>query len=80
MPLLPSFFASSADAHGLRAAIDAAALASSIGNTEALDAMMEQAKQTRPKDLVPMFYSLLKVLGGLVVLGTGNILVLGGLG
>ena len=44
------------------------------------NAMVEQAKQTRPKDLVPMFYTLLKVFGGLVVLGTGNILVLGGLG
>lgn len=39
-----------AEAQGLRAAIDAAALASAVGNTEALEAMMEQAKATAPLD------------------------------
>jgi len=47
---------------------------------EIFGAMLESAKRTTFKDLAPMFWTLGKVLLGLVVLGTGNILVLGGLG
>ena len=43
-------------------------------------AMVDQAKQTRPSDLLPMFMTLGKVILGLFVLGTGNIFVLAGIG
>ena len=42
--------AQQAEAQGLNAAIQAAALASSVGNTEALDAMMDQAQAAAPLD------------------------------
>lgn len=40
-------------------------------------AIVEEAKATRPADLLPALYSLAKVLGTLVVLGSGNLVFMG---
>lgn len=40
-------------------------------------AMMDEAKATTPKDLLPALYSLGKVLGVLLILGTGNLIFAG---
>merc|ERR1711924_586263 len=44
------------------------------------NAMLDSAKRTSMADLMPMFKTLGKVVLGLVVLSTGNILILGGIG
>jgi hypothetical protein len=41
-------------------------------------AMWNEAKQTSIMDCMPIFYSLVKVGGGLVVFGSGNPLIWGG--
>jgi len=41
-------------------------------------AMFKSAKATTLKDLMPVFWSLAKVVGGLLIMSSGNILVWGG--
>jgi cation-transporting ATPase 13A1 len=41
-------------------------------------AMMEEAMKTTFADTLPIFYTVLKIAGGLLLLGTGNILLIGG--
>lgn len=41
-------------------------------------AMLDEAKKTTVQDLVPVFMTVLKVVGVVVILGTGNILLMGG--
>ena len=38
-------------------------------------AMLREAKSTRPKDVLPMFWTIVKVMGGFMIFGTGNPLI-----
>lgn len=40
--------------------------------------MLEEALKTTLADALPILYTVLKIVGGLLLLGTGNILLIGG--
>eukprot|EP00941_MAST-03F_sp_MAST-3F-sp1_P000457 g457.t1 len=54
-------------------------ICTAIFSPKIFTAMMESARKTSLKDLKPIFMTLGKVILGLVVLGTGNIFIWGGL-
>lgn len=43
-------------------------------------AMMEEAKKTTLQDLVPVLMTAIKIVAGVAILGTGNVLLMGGAG
>ena len=52
-------------------------LCTAIFAPEIFRVMVQQARDTRLKDLTPAFLSLAKVLGGLAILASGNLLMVG---
>jgi hypothetical protein len=41
--------------------------------------MMNEVRRTTPADLIPVAMTMAKVIGGVAVLGTGNLLLAGGM-